>query len=767
MRWITAFILAGCGASLDVDTTVLGSVEGIDEGGNAVGWVLAPAFDTHPLEAAVYADGDAHTGTLMYTVRANRTRDDVVATTGVPGHHGFEFTVPDSLRDGAMHTLHVYALGPAGLVELTGSPQTVTLAGTGTGTPPRADGDTDVLGKIDSLDENGDFVGWALVPSYTTHPIQIAVFGDGKILFTARANVDRDDLQQQYGTAHHGFHTFVPDEMMDDEQHTLTIYGMGPKGMKELPGSPLHMKLSNPTPRGYVDGVSPTGVVNGWALAPSQGADPIDVDIFVDDPNGTMVATVHADQPREDVNETTGYKGDHGFSFKLPDALRDDADHQLYVVAHGPRSQVALNTTQFRLAKLFHARKGIVHADGRNYVDDDGAFYPLGGTVMWALYGWKNDRARLQQNLKFLAQHGYDYIRILAEVSWTDEVISPAWFDYAEQLGGLIDYAYDECGLRTEITMIGGGDGIDVVGLAGRIGDIVNAGRRHKILDIEIANESYQRPVTLDTMRAAGRALLAKLPGQLVALSSAEGLGTYVPNSTDFIADTKSTYLQSGTANLMTIHMDRTFGDEGWREARQPWDWKDFPFPIAHNEPIGPRSSVAQEVDPVRLAMLRAVGIINGVEGFVLHNGAGVMGKVDPSHDRPANLWEVPNIDAVMDAVRGVDQLLPAHAGDGQHWNNGWAGAPWNADAFWASGADHGVNRNYTVATADGWISTESGIKNYVVMTPSRHCRVEIFDVLQGKVDERELQAGQTLTLTPVSRDNNGDGGLIVIGHYL
>jgi hypothetical protein len=240
-----------------------------------------------------------------------------------------------------------------------------------------------------------------------------------------------------------------------------------------------------------------------------------------------------------------------------------------------------------------------------------------------------------------------------------------------------------------------------------------------------------------------------------------------VPNTTDVLADTLATYLQPGTANLLTIHMDRTFGDGGWRAVRQPWDWKDFSYPIAHNEPIGPRSSVAEEVDPVRLATLRAVGIINGVGAFILHNGAGVMGKVDPAHNRPANLWEVPNIDAVMAAVRGIDAILPAHAGDGQHWNNAWAGNPWVADAFWGDGADHGVNRNYTVATPDGWISIEAGIADHVVMTPRQHSRVEVFDVLTGKIGEVELAGGQTYTLVPGSRDSNGYGALIVIGHFL
>jgi len=767
--WIA---LAGCGgASSD---SVRGTFESVDDTGHAVGWALAPAWGMHPLETAVFCDGDAATGTLIYTVRANQMRDDIAASTGVPGQHGWSFDVPDRLKDGKRHTLHIYGLGARGVVELAGSPQAIEIAGTGSGNEARAGGSDGVEGTVDTIDDNGVATGWTLVPSFTTHPIQIAVFADGDadsgtMLFTARSNVDRPDLEEPWGTTHHGFVSLVPDELMDDTPHSLTVYGVGPKGFALLATSPREFQLKNPRPIGVVDGIDADGNLSGWALVPSMTPASVDVDLYLDDPSGggMKLATVHADVPRADVNQATGYAGDHGFSFAVPDDVRDDLDHQVYAFVTGPRSYQSVGSAAFKLPRLFHARKGIVRADGRSYIDDDGAFYPLGGTLMWALWGWKYDRARLDDNLKFLAQHHYDYIRILAEVDWVDEAIDPTWPDHAQLLGELIDRAYDKYGLRTEITMIGGGAGVDVVALAHEIGTVVNAGRRHKILDIEIANESYQRPVSLDTMRAAGAYLIQALPGQLIALSSAEGLATYVPGSTDFLGDTIRTYLQPGTANLLTIHMDRTFGDDGWREVRQPWDWKDQAFPISHNEPIGPRSSVAQEVDPVRLAMLRAVGIIDGVEAFILHNGAGVTGRVDPAHDRPANLWEVPNIDAVMTAVRGVDAILPPRAGDGQHWNNAWAGNPWVADAFWADGADHGVNRNYTVSTPDGWISAESGLKGHVVMTPRQHSRVEVFDVLLGKQSEVELQAGQTLTLTPYSLDNNGLGALIVIGHYL
>jgi hypothetical protein len=299
--------------------------------------------------------------------------------------------------------------------------------------------------------------------------------------------------------------------------------------------------------------------------------------------------------------------------------------------------------------------------------------------------------------------------------------------------------------------------------LTAKIASVVNAGRQHMILDFETVNEAYSKPVSYDQMKAMGRYLRQNTPN-LVAITDSADLGnlTAAPNwPQDYIS------LMTGDfANMGTAHMDRTFGDDGWRAVRQPWDFKDLPFPVSHNEPIGPRSSVAEEVDPVRLAMLRANGIINGVTAFVLHNGAGVAGMVDPAHNRPANLWEVPGIDDIMNAVRGIDRFIPPGAGDGGHWNNNWAGNPWVADAFWSDGADHGVVRSYTASTPDGWISAELGIKDHVVFTASRHSLVEIFDIITGKASEVELQAGQTFSMGPLSKDNFGDGGVIVIGHY-
>jgi hypothetical protein len=693
---VVVAVLAGCGVPGQIDSQhatppppdVLGELDALDSSAVAAGWALSPPLQRYPLYVAFYLDGDTDAGTLLGTVKADQQRDDVNAATGVPGGHGFGFTLPATVQDGAMHSLHVYGLGPSQVLELEGSPKTFSTCTTaGPKVTPTPDETIITLtaanGKRVSATCGGDDLG----------VVTASAGGEGEheTFYVSTQPGGAVAIRSSHG-------------------RFLSAEGGG--------GAALHANRPAAGP---------------WEQFHVQGS-------LVD---GAMISLMTSD-------------GAHYVSARIdetPALIDAEATNA------GPWEQLTVHVIYSPLK----VRHGVVRADGRSFVDDDGTFYPLGATMMWSLWGWKNDRARLQQNLQFLKQHHWDYVRILGEVDWAAETIDPNWPDYQQVLGELIDYAYDVCGLRTELTLVGGVG--DPLTLAQKVAPVINAGRQHKILDVEIANESSLRPVTLQQLQDAGRYLVQNIPN-LVALSSAEGLSVYAPSGT-WPGDYGPTLVPQGIATLGTVHMDRTFGDDGWRETRQPWDFKDLPFPVSHNEPIGPRSSVAEETDPMRLAMLRAVGLINGVGAFVLHNGSGVTGQVDPAHNRPANLWEVPGIDDIMNVVRGIDDWMPQRAGEGQHWNNGWAGDPWVADAFWGDGADHGVNRNYSASTPDGWISTEAGVKDHVVLTASRHSRVEIFDIVKGKTLEVELQAGQTLTLTPDSRDDHGYGAFIIVGHYL
>ena len=99
-------------------------------------------------------------------------------------------------------------------------------------------------------------------------------------------------------------------------------------------------------------------------------------------------------------------------------------------------------------------RPGVVRAQGRCLVDDLGIFHPLGATLFWAPRGWREDRDRLNQNLQSFMAAGFDYIRILCAVDWAGEEIDPTWPDYQQVLAELIDYTYDELGMRVEADLV-------------------------------------------------------------------------------------------------------------------------------------------------------------------------------------------------------------------------------------------------------------------------------------------------------------------------
>jgi len=404
-------------------------------------------------------------------------------------------------------------------------------------------------------------------------------------------------------------------------------------------------------------------------------------------------------------------------------------------------------------------RKGVVRKDGRNWRDDTGVFYPYGGTLFWALHGWKFEQDRYKKNAEYLTRW-CDYVRILCEVGWAGNDIRPDWPDYQQVLGEVIDY-HHSLGMRTELTVIGGGTGVDPLQIAQLVAQVALS-RPEKIMDIEMANEAFQNLPDFNMLVNMAKVFKSAGVQNLLALSSAEG-GLLSWN--EVLA---GKMVPPGVADIMTYHPERANEDDGWRNVRQSWDVHDMPYPVAFNEPVGPRSSVAECTDPMQLAMFRATGIICGAGAFVLHNGAGVAGQIDPAHNRPANLWEVPGIDNIMQVVRNVDAALPDGAGSGQHWNTGWQGCPFVADAFWTDGADHGVNRAYVAEIPGGFLCPIDGIKDYVIFSTPQACRVDLWDVIENKViNTVTFTANGSFRIESHSRDHAGYGAFIARGTYL
>jgi hypothetical protein len=303
------------------------------------------------------------------------------------------------------------------------------------------------------------------------------------------------------------------------------------------------------------------------------------------------------------------------------------------------------------------ARQGVVSLAGHAYGDANGLFLPLGITFFWYLGGLhRGDEARVRQHLDLFRQYRFDYIRILAQVNWAGEEIDPAWPDYVSLLGRAIDLAYDDYGLRTQVTVIGGG-ARNPNDAAAKVVQAVTAGRQHKIFALEGTNEgNLAEAATVSMTRVLGQA----------GVPFGVGLGNQG-------IDTIKRATSAAGANVAFFHTERA-GDEQ-RMVRQAYDFKEFSTAVTCNEPPGPGSSVTQLLDPFKVACLRLLACICGGGAFVFHCGSLVYGRAQTTSQgifRPANLWEVPGFQDFLAMVRAADAGLPGDLPNWAHFNDGW-----------------------------------------------------------------------------------------------
>jgi hypothetical protein len=385
---------------------------------------------------------------------------------------------------------------------------------------------------------------------------------------------------------------------------------------------------------------------------------------------------------------------------------------------------------------------------GRSFSDQRGEFNALGTTFFWGACGFRFDRQRLEQNLDFIARSGFDYIRVLGTVggaTWEDRTVDPRWSDYDAVIAGLTDLAYDVYGLRVQWTIFGETDFTPTV--ADRVTLIdrllrMSRGREHKIILFEIANEAWQNGFP-----------------DCEGIRELRGLTRRMKDNTDILVAASwwidpSGFCQlyaGGVADIATVHFERanTFGDGVWRPVRQPWGWPgefpctDLPPAAVNNEPIGPYSSVAEDRDPLRLTMGAVVTYIAGLPAYTLHTGAGIRGggAADLARGRPANIWEVENIDQTVRGLRAAKGYLPPGLANWARHNALWPSYPFSVDA------DQFV-RAYAATTGNQVVVGPIGMRNPVTMAPKSAMVLSAVNPLTGDVvAQYSLAAGQSFTL--------------------
>lgn len=138
----TAQVQLGVGADTPVVASTpnqhapRGFIDTVGADGYVRGWTYDADAPDRAVTVAFFLDGPQGTGTPLGTVATSKARPDVVAAfpadlQGTHGHVGYSFSLPTEAMDGAMHTVHAYALNVdhPGNTALSGAPFSFTVGG--------------------------------------------------------------------------------------------------------------------------------------------------------------------------------------------------------------------------------------------------------------------------------------------------------------------------------------------------------------------------------------------------------------------------------------------------------------------------------------------------------------------------------------------------------------------------------------------------------------------------------------------------------------
>ncbi len=403
--------------------------------------------------------------------------------------------------------------------------------------------------------------------------------------------------------------------------------------------------------------------------------------------------------------------------------------------------------------------------------DDRGPFLGLGVSYFTALWRYRHDRPRAESDLRFLSQQGFNYYRILSMVGWHPAweglEIAPvtftnrtgrrveAWPDYWKQLAGLIDLAYDQHGLRAQITIFA--DAQLMPGKSARLEHLgrllteVVPGREHKLILLEVANEAWQNGFP----GASGVADLRAYTKHLADRTTVP-IATTSNHEEDF-----ATLYADSAADIATWHFSRDLRtDEGWKPIYDCWDFgvrPGFP-PVSSNEPIGPGASVATETSGIRLVMAAAFAYVAKLPMYVFHSEAGVTGKTR-FEDTPA-----------ITQFKQLQNILPADLPSWRRNDGKTAEAPFTVfangqrDRYWpeVGSSRDGCVRNTGSRKGNRFVCVPIGIRPEGLQLEMRGAlEFDAYDPLSGKiVRSAKLKRGERMVLPP------GAGGLILIGRF-
>jgi hypothetical protein len=199
------------------------------------------------------------------------------------------------------------------------------------------------IGTVEQVDGE-KIAGWAQDRDQPNTAIDVNIYDGETLLATLPADGFRQELLDQgMGDGRHGFSYPTPASLKDWRPHTIRVTLAGtnaelwnsPKTVI-LPGDPV--APDGATIGGGLEGADGENIW-GWAWDQNQPNSPIDVDIYEGDTVLTLLATVPANQFRQDLLDAGD--GRHGFSYPTPARLKDGKTHIIRVVTSRAKVELA------------------------------------------------------------------------------------------------------------------------------------------------------------------------------------------------------------------------------------------------------------------------------------------------------------------------------------------------------------------------------------------------------------------------------------------
>jgi hypothetical protein len=217
----------------------------------------------------------------------------------------------------------------------------------GNQTAPQADASSAGVGVLEAADAEG-ISGWAWNPKKPDDPVRVELYDGGTLLATVLADHFRPDLQGAgYGNGKHGFSHSMPAQFQDGKAHVIRAVVAGTATelfdarKSAIAGKPVHRPAANSlTLDGSLDVVN-NECIHGWAWDSTRPDDPISVGIY---DGNTLLASVVANEFREDLGPHGIGNGLHAFTYETPKRLKDGKQHNIRILASGTTKEIGSKT---------------------------------------------------------------------------------------------------------------------------------------------------------------------------------------------------------------------------------------------------------------------------------------------------------------------------------------------------------------------------------------------------------------------------------------